>query len=268
MKERLVAVVIPFYKETLTDYEKMSMDQCVSVLSAYPIISIRPKRLNKINLSYPIDEYIDFDDNYFESIEGYNRLMLSDSFYQVFLSKFKYILIYQLDAFVFKDDLAFWCKKGYDYIGAPWPPEVGYPDIIKSAKESVINWYYTLFNVQDKHNNPHRRQVINRVGNGGFSLRNVRVLHKIASQRKKEISKYLQNDHDLYNEDIFWSVEVNRRSNHIKIPSARIARKFSIEHFPERLLRANKFVLPFGCHAWDKHIDFWRPIFEDYGYTI
>ena len=30
------------------------------------------------------------------------------------------MLIYQLDAFVFQDDLAYWCQQNYDYIGAPW----------------------------------------------------------------------------------------------------------------------------------------------------
>jgi hypothetical protein len=36
---------------------------------------------------------------------------LSASFYERFLDT-KYILIYQLDAFVFKDELQEWCDKG------------------------------------------------------------------------------------------------------------------------------------------------------------
>ena len=32
------------------------------------------------------------------------------------------MLIYQLDAYVFKDELLNWANKGYDYIGAPWLP--------------------------------------------------------------------------------------------------------------------------------------------------
>jgi hypothetical protein len=59
-----------------------------------------------------------FPKRYFENIEGYNELLLSASFYERFLDT-KYILIYQLDAFVFKDELQEWCDKGYDYI-APW----------------------------------------------------------------------------------------------------------------------------------------------------
>ena len=59
-----------------------------------------------------------FNDTYFESIYGYNQLMLNVEFYEAFSKK--YILIYQTDAFIFKDDLNYWCEKDYDYIGAPW----------------------------------------------------------------------------------------------------------------------------------------------------
>jgi hypothetical protein len=44
---------------------------------------------------------------------------LSEEFYQAF-TDFEFMLIYQLDAFVFRDELADWCRSGYEYIGAPW----------------------------------------------------------------------------------------------------------------------------------------------------
>ena len=43
---------------------------------------------------------------------------MSKEFYKRF-SKFKYILIYQLDCLVFSSNLKSWCQLGYDYIGAP-----------------------------------------------------------------------------------------------------------------------------------------------------
>lgn len=46
--------------------------------------------------------------------------MLSAEFYERFLA-WDYILLCQTDAFVFRDELADWCARGYDYIGAPWP---------------------------------------------------------------------------------------------------------------------------------------------------
>lgn len=44
--------------------------------------------------------------------------MLSAEFYDRFAA-YEYVLIYQLDAFVFADRLAEFCQMGYDYIGAP-----------------------------------------------------------------------------------------------------------------------------------------------------
>ncbi len=32
------------------------------------------------------------------------------------------MLIYQLDAYVFKGEWLFWANQEYDYIGAPWIP--------------------------------------------------------------------------------------------------------------------------------------------------
>lgn len=60
-----------------------------------------------------------FNEQYFDSVKSYNELMLSVDFYRSF-REYQYMLIYQLDAFVFEDQLEYWCNKGYDYIGAPW----------------------------------------------------------------------------------------------------------------------------------------------------
>ncbi len=43
--------------------------------------------------------------------------MMDNTFYKQFLN-YEYILIYQLDAFVFKDELNY-CSQGIDYVGAP-----------------------------------------------------------------------------------------------------------------------------------------------------
>ncbi|MCK5681152.1 hypothetical protein KAI46_10130 [bacterium] len=51
--------------------------------------------------------------------EAYNKLLVFPGFWDAFPS-FEYMLIAQLDAFVFRDNLDEWCRKGYAYIGAPW----------------------------------------------------------------------------------------------------------------------------------------------------
>ena len=72
---------------------------------------------------------------------------------------------------------------------------------------------------------------------------------------------------DFFNEDVFWSLEVNRKKKQLKIPDYKKALCFSIEFKPEHAFALNKNHLPFGCHAWDCYIDFWRPVFKNIGYN-
>ena len=259
---------MPFYKETLSAYEKIAISQCQKVLSAYPIIAIKPQHL-ALPVDLPGDMFqqtVSFDDKYFKNLAGYNALMLAGDFYKAFL-EFEYILIYQLDAFVFKDDLQFWCNQNYDYIGAPWLREFEYADIFKAAKSKVKAYLHTRYNVQ-KNGLPSLFQYENKVGNGGLSLRRIKKFYGVSLEMRDETDSYLNRTEHLFNEDMFWSIEVNRNKKRLNIPPYKTASKFSIENFPERALKLNKGQLPFGCHAWDLHVDFWRPFFEKSGYNI
>ena len=120
--QHLVKIVIPIYKTDLNVYETVSLNQVVDVLKNYTKIIIKPTNLDVKAILDKYDNQFDvqdFDDDYFTDLVGYNRLMLSPEFYGRFEDS-KYILIYQLDAFVFRDELAYWCSLNYDYIGAPW----------------------------------------------------------------------------------------------------------------------------------------------------
>jgi len=263
-----VAVVIPFYKETLSAYDKIAISQCNKILNAYLIIAIKPQKLT-LPADLPpgmFQQTISFDDRYFENIAGYNALMLADTFYKAFLD-YEFILIYQQDAFVFKDDLQYWCSQNYDYIGAPWLREFEYPDVFKAAKSKVKAYLHTRYNVQ-KNDLPSLFQYENKVGNGGLSLRRVKKFYELSLEMHDQIAAYLNRTEHLFNEDMFWGVEVNRKRKRLNIPAYKTALKFSIENFPERALKLNNGQLPFGCHAWDLYVDFWRPVFEKYGYTI
>jgi len=115
-----VAIVIPIYRTHLNPEEILSLTQCLKVLSKYPIRFMGPQSLNTEFLKPWIEEVemIRFEDNYFKSPKTYNKLLTSPFFYEAF-SNFEYILIHQLDAYVFEDQLLEWCAKGFDYIGAP-----------------------------------------------------------------------------------------------------------------------------------------------------
>ncbi|MFP5079125.1 DUF5672 family protein [Pedobacter sp. JCM 36344] len=250
------AIVIPFYKDSLTANEKISLDQGFRILGNHPIIAMKPESLD---LSFvdcvDFSRVISFDNKYFKDIHGYNELMLSSEFYKKFMA-YEYILIYQLDAFVFSDQLLRWCSQNYDYIGAPW---------LYSENNSFLHLIYTfksfLFGTFNWQINgvPKKKQFYNKVGNGGFSLRRVQRFHDLSIKFSDLAAQYLDKQKLEFNEDIFWSIAINRTKKNLHIPKYRTALKFAFETLPERAYKLNQHQLPFGCHAWEKELDFWKP---------
>jgi hypothetical protein len=186
--------------------------------------------------------------------------MLSKRFYSCF-SKYDYIQLYQLDSYVFSDELEFWCSQKYDYIGAPW---------MKKINQYAAPVFGSEFSLK--------------IGNGGFSLRKTQtfinlctkkiqllsivlfinsIFHLIQSKSLKSlfyrflrISSWLPEK--LFkklcplpknNEDVIWSCVI---SQYRKLPSLNDAVKYSFESYPEYLYELNKQKLPFGCHSWEK----------------
>src|SRR4051812_19809184 len=111
--ENEIIVVIPVYKSQLSANENFSLTRVLKIFPATGICFITYKELeDEYKLSGKV--YC-FDKNFFLSIDGYNKLLLSPQFYKTF-SAFKYILIYQLDAFLFSNDLTDLINKDYDYV--------------------------------------------------------------------------------------------------------------------------------------------------------
>ncbi len=263
-----VAVIIPFYRDSISAHEKIALQQCERVLSAYPRIAIKP-----YSLTLPADansvsfaEVVSFDDRYFKGLEGYNRLMLSAEFYNRFID-YEYVLIYQMDCFVFKDELNYWCTQDYDYIGAPWIKKMYHKTAIERAFLKLKKYFNDRFNRQDNEV-PNKYQFENQVGNGGFSLRRVKKFYDVCVIMQPVIDAYLSKKTHWYNEDVFWSIEVNRQQNVLNIPSCQTALKFAFEVPPVKNQLLNEQNLPFGCHDWDKYADYWRPIFSRYHFDI
>lgn len=276
-----IAIVLPLYKpfSSLDDVEKISLQQFYRVLNAYDIFFVTNKDIN-------IEEYkdkqgkgleikrLDFHKGYFENIEGYNRLLLSFEFYDSFKA-YEYMLVTQLDVFIFSDRLSYFANLGYDYIGAPWFE--GYEFATPESK--IIG-----------------------VGNGGFSLRRISsflsVLGLTSILQKPYISiaglsamlsnplsfmrilKYRFDSNTnlnipvfpwqfLKNEDGYWSTHVKQFFPWFKVSNVRNAVSFAFEVNPRRLYKLNSNKLPMGVHAWHKYdIDFWKPYIEKEGYAL
>ena len=268
-----VCIVIPVYKSTLTPYEAVSLTQCMRVLGHYPVIFAKPDSLNLAPILQTLPGSVEtrsFSDDYFKSVQSYNWLMLSGTFYEAF-TDYDYMLIHQLDAFVFNDELTNWCRRGYDYVGAPWLRDCDFnsPRAERwfNIKKQIALW----LNLRKEDGiTPREITTLNGVGNGGLSLRHIAHSLKALRRMQSRLSKYEATPLHQFNEDVFWGVEVNRYWPHLNVPDYRTAMQFAVEFYPERAISIyNKGQLPFGCHAWDIHgTDYWRPIFARYGYTI
>lgn len=257
-----VVVVIPIYKSVPNELERLSFEQCIKVLP-YPITIVAPASLDVFFYSEKSERIVveRFDDDFFTSISGYNRLLLSRAFYKRF-NRYVYMLIHQLDAYVFRDELKVWCEKGYDFIGAP------------------------VHNVQvDKFSEKKENMTLN----GGLSLRKVasalKVLNSFAmvynwkqikesnlsdtkTNKVQGLSKSLYyyllknntfnwlNGYDR-NEDIFWAHIVKSIHNWYRVAPVEEALKFSFDNAPKLFLKMANGQLPFGCHSFDKNQLFW-----------
>lgn len=234
VKKKLVAIVIPIYKSNMTELEKISYEQVKKILFNYDIYLFMPKDLIISNKIKKDDmRIVRFSDDYFDNIKCYNRLMLDKQFYERF-QDYEYILIYQLDAFVFEDRLMEFCNMEYDYIGAPW-----------------LHGYFFYKDINHK---------IWNVGNGGFSLRRVESILHLLEKNENVLAT------GSTNEDIFFA---SSDGNDFRVAPQNIALQFSMEMNVKESINLNQGKLPFGCHAWQRYdLAYWKPFIEQYGYKI
>jgi hypothetical protein len=263
---KLVAVVVPMSNRAeLSREEMISIRHLEHFLGRYDKYLIIPRSL-KIDI--PGYEIKRFDDRFFGSAKAHTKLMLSSKFYKAFID-YKFILNYHLDSLVFSDQLTQWCEKGFDFIGSPW---------IKHERAIYHG----------------RSKLESLVGNGGFSLRNVRsflkIIYspryridpskhwrmyystkpkyikcfnlpkkylkriKILNNAKREISEHMEN------EESFWVLRGMHYYPKFRLPSVEDALPFAFECVPRYCFEQNNYELPFGCHAWQKYDrEFWEP---------
>lgn len=236
MKKAPVNVLIPIYKNYLSESEILSLRFVFYYLKKYPITIIVPENLGKIHdLDYSSINIEKFPRKYFEGLDGYNQLLLSIDFYRRFI-QFEYVLIYQLDALVFKDNLYTWLNKDFDYVGAPWINEskrIFMNIFLKVSPITAIKIFLT-------------QRLNYSVGNGGLSLRKVGSCIQAIENNKKLIRKWKAN------EDYFWSFCAKANGKVFSKPSFEEAIQFSIETEATIAFKYLKDDLPFGTHAWEK----------------
>ncbi len=255
-----VVIAVPVYRSRLAAEELISWQHLQHFLGRLEIRLFLPESLDNPLPEVPTER---FPDEFFESVDTYSRLLLSEAFYRRF-EAWEFLLIYQLDALVFSHHIAPWCAAGFDYLGAPWwrdqeRPELGF----------------------------------SRVGNGGLSLRRVaRFLSVLTTPRRPSWLDALKSPppdledlptlrrwrrrvrihgearrgvrwygaHYSLGEDHFWADRASLFDPGFRIASPREALGFSFEVAPSECFLRNGSALPFGCHGWWRYDRrFWEP---------
>jgi len=252
-----VAVVIPTQKDVFDERDEISIEQCVRVLGSHTNILAHPGEIDGAGLAnrYGLDGNEPFPNAYFSTYTNYNGAVLREDFYERFL-RFDYILLYQLDCFVFSDQLLEWCDCGYDYIGAPLGP-------VSAAAEAYVNDGYLPW--WRRHQ---RSRMSGDIGgrqllNGGFSLRRTRTFYWISRLWRKKVALWGKN------EDLFWSLAASGYWPRFRLPTATMAARFALMVNVRNWLDKADGELPFGCHGWPRYeTDVWRPYLAAFGYRI
>ncbi|WFB35670.1 DUF5672 family protein [Kiritimatiellota bacterium B12222] len=265
--KKLCAVVLFGHNPLPNEWERISLLQCAELLSAHPLYFLYPEGMDTSVYQELAPDLIlkPFNPLWFSSVRLYNRLKVSMELYKSF-SDYEYFLTYELDAFVFKDEVEKWCELGLDYIGAPW-----FEGQEHATEDAPIVG----------------------VGNSGFSLRKISSVRKVLRSFKR-IPQTRRQDQTIQmgplkfkipeefllrgrhhwnwndwsgNEDAYWSRTVPQNMPWFRIADAEQASRFSFE-VNGPVLYERIGGLPFGCHKWWEYSpDFWRPHIESFGHV-
>lgn len=262
-------VVIPTYKVVLSPEESRAFSNAVRVLSRWPTVLLIQSGLSPAYYeNLRVREALKFQilaapALWVGTFQTYNDMALSPEFYKMF-DEYDYMLLCQLDVWVFRDDLEDWISRGFDYVGAPW-------FLLRQAQ------YRSL-----------EALMFPQGGNGGFSLRRVQKMIELTSHRRRAlnlalllriVARYLEHrrydllgkflrgcqsvlqDADAFQkkfnvyEDVMLSVFYSFFDRTFKVAPAREEFSFATEVYSEELLKTRlKWQLPSAIHGYDKYL--------------
>ena len=244
-------VVIPVYKETLDCVEEISLKRLYTVLkdSTQDVCLIYPDGMNTKAYTdiYPNLSLKTFDPKYFKNTQMYSQLCLSYDFYDYFSRDYKYMLIYQLDCYIFYNAIDEWCEKGYDYVGGPiLSTDCGW-DTVKKSREGQ-KWQ------------PY-------VGNGGLSLRNLETFKEITDPNgalRKSLGLTDEKLSGVRFEDKYFCNDLYDYYE-LSIPNWIDAMNFALDMSVDIIYNhLNLNPKPMGIHSVDKNIRFWKHVIPEF----
>jgi hypothetical protein len=267
--EPRVCVVVPLAaREELSASEELSLRHLETFLSSHDRCFVAGPDFGGSVLKRAGYDVNRFDASFFGSARAHTRLLLSRIFYERFLD-YDFILIYHLDSLVFSDQLALWCKAGYDYIGPPW---IEGPDLPGVTGEGVGNGGFSLRRIgsfirvfdSKRRIGPMERELHGLSSTVRMKRRLMRLLMGTKEKDStpqtvdEEVQNYLRRG---WNEDGFWGRHASCYDPEFKVAPVEVALRFAFEANPRRCFERTNQTIPFGCHAWEAYDRaFWEPL--------
>lgn len=258
-----VVVVVPLPTRPLNTDEHLALAQLRRVLGRYDTVFLAPPGGPVPPGEGPV---MRIPRRFFGSAAAHGDLLVSRRFYEAFAA-WEYILIYHLDAFVFSDQLADWCDKGYSYVGPPWFEYTDTPPSPQGAGtggfslrrvesclavlDSRIPWIPVR-----KYWVEQRQAGVSLVRSGAVTaLKCIRPLNGVRWQ-VRHLKRYGSA------EDNFWAQRAPHYDPGFILPPPAEALAFGWGKEPRLCQYLAQGVLPFGCHGWSRpeNRDFWLPI--------
>lgn len=233
-------IVVPVYRETPDELERLSLKQLDKVINNdHDIVFVRPK--NGIDIKSYFDlitktevTSIAFDDKYFKNTMTYSQLCLSYEFYKCF-ERYNYMMIYQTDCWIFKNEIDKFCDMGYDYIGPPIYSKYSFWPSFKIGSRPMV-------------------------GNGGLSLRKISKMLQITDPNGYIYNKFGKEQYEKFDVEDVVICDLFAHMIYMNIPDYKVAEKFGFDFFPENKNAEEliKSTNPMACHRVFMLFNAWK----------
>jgi hypothetical protein len=208
-----VSVLVPVLNPVLTPIEREILDHCCVALRKYSFIFVvsESAEISELKNSYEHADFITFNEKYFESRRTLASLFLMEGFYERF-SWCDFLLIHELNSWIVKDELHYWCKQGYDFLKADPEGDSGFMNDLARLRGLSLD---------------QKRVMDVGFNDNGLFLCHIERFVKTLKRKKKEAYEYRHHP-DFVNVDaLFWELEPNRFLPNLRRPTPIVQKRFS-----------------------------------------
>lgn len=243
------AVLIPVYRETPDAMERALLSHCLQVFSRRPCLIVHPQGMHLARYEEltrgTACRYVALPSSHFTSPITYNEMLLEPSFYRTFMG-YEYILMHQLDSWVFADRLDEFLSLNVDYIGCAPPREQAKQDGGLSLRRTVACMEACK-----------RAHTLD-----GISLllrKRYMGLGDLWAIIRRHLALPIDKRRPYRSEDSFFTFAAAICVDGFRVATTEQAMRFGFCENPAWLYRQTG-ALPMGCHApyGNGHADFWH----------